>query len=336
MRNLLVVVLFLMAWPLSAQKPCCGGGTPTTPKAPPSAVQVSVDDLVAYLRGNDTSGAISGVTQLFHALVPTVDVFNPDAKHGGLNHEHVMRLHGMGNPFGKPPGCWFTPRSGTQTILKLDDRTVQLTRPAVDPCFPGLSAVLTYSFLGSAVTLTAVFHVADAAPFQPEGALGVFFASYMGLTQEVALNFRGIAAPGGQEQWIAGTGGNGSGGTYMHANASQFVYGSPGDGGELNVSAFDYPRFTQPFYAVRLQDGMTYCAMFDTALTPSKETRFSLFKFFVKNPTDPTTFYPAADWQVWFHGVQSGGDYSFTMRTDLVASHDVNACFASYQAWAGQ
>jgi len=278
----------------------------------------------------------SGVTQLFHALVPNVDVFNPEQKHGGMNWEHVMRLHGMGNPFGKPPGCWFTPRSGTLTIAKLDERTVQLTRPSVDPCFPGLSAVLTYSFAGSAVTLQATFHVASATPFQPEGALGLFFASYMGLTQEVALHFRGIASAGAAEDWIVANGGGGSGGTYMHRDAAQFVYGTPGDGGELNIAANDYPRYTQPFYAVRLADGMTYCAMFDTGYTATKESRLSMFRFFVKDPNDPTTFYPAADWQVWFRNVQSGGDYPFRMRVDLLATHDVNACLASYQAWSSQ
>ena len=336
MRALFACVAVYLCWAtLQAQK-SIGPPPTTTTKGPPPCVAITADDLIGCLRGNEQSPTIiSGVTSLFHVLAPTSDVFNPDQKHGGLNWEHVMRLHSMGNPFGKPSGCWFTPRTGTMTIAKLDARAMQLTRPAVDPCFPGLSAVLTYTFEGSAITLTAAFHVANATPFEPEDSFGVFFASYMGLTQEVALHARGIASAGAPETWLTLNGGSGSGGTYMHADASQLVYNSTGDGGELNIAAFDYPRYTQPFYAVRLQSGLTYCAMFDTAFTASKEVRFSLFKFFVKDPNNPTNFYPAADWQVWFHNVQVG-DYGFTMRTDLIASYDVNACLASYQAWGGQ
>ena len=78
---------------------------------------------------------------------------------------------------------------------------------------------------------------------------------------DVALHFRGVAEPGGAEQWIAADAPKGprdwnSGGTYRQRNARPLEYDRDLEF-RLNSWSYDWPRYTEPFYFGRAAHGMT-------------------------------------------------------------------------------
>ena len=305
----------------------------TSAPPPPSgdnSYQLTADDLIAILTKSDNGGTLSGLHNLYHIVTPTQNAFY----FGGLNFEHFLRPRDQGALNEKDTSsCFYTPRKPPQTLEKLDDRTVRLSkRAADDPCFP-VDWSITYHIEGHSVRMSIHLHVVDATPFY--GLMGTFFASYMQTMAELYFRFRGVTGPSQPVQWIVdpGTPMNGftSGGIFMHRDASQLTY--PPMNASMHFDAYDYPRFTVPMYCAQSKNGMMYGIAFNKSYSAAEEVRLVAFRWQVKDVNDPNQWKPALDWEWWVRNPQSGGDYDLEALMFWMPSQNVDDCLAQYLNW---
>ena len=311
---------------------CTAGGLAARGAEPATnaSIELAAGDLRATFRDNSESPRVlSGVDALFNTRhAPTFDAFDPDGggASAGLNFEHIISGH-------QSPHNKFTPRSGPFTLQRGEDgRSVVLVRRRED-CPWDVSATLRYTLAPpNAIDFEFRCTPHDAARFGERGYAIFFFANYMNDVADVPIHFRGIDKPDGEEKWIAADAPPGhadwnSGGTYRHRDARDLEYDADVDF-RLNHWSYQYPRFTQPFYYGRAANGMTFILMFDRAVTPEDQIRFSLFKFKLrKHPR------PAWDAQYVVNRVAAEKDYGFRGR--LVWKQFVSAddCWRQYKEW---
>ncbi|MBX9790817.1 MAG: hypothetical protein K2Y37_18010 [Pirellulales bacterium] len=291
---------------------------------------IAAGDLSVRFRDNSRSPEVlSGIDALFNTRqAAEFDAFDPDGRgsSAGLNFEHI--ISGARNPDNK-----FTPRNGTYTLHALPDgRSVRLVRRAED-CPWKVASTFTY-------TVTAPHYIdfefaatpRDASVFGQRGWAICFFANYMHDVADIAIHFRGVAAPGGAEAWIAADAPKqhadwNAGGTYRHVSAPALEYDADHDF-RLNNWSYDWPRYTQPFYFGKAAHGMTLLLMFDRAYSERDEIRFSLFKF--KVPKQPR---PAWDFQYVIHKVEADAQYGFRGRLVWKKFVDADDCWKEYEDW---
>ena len=300
------------------------------PGEPVQTLTIRQGELSVLFRDNALSpGTLSGVDSLFNLKeAPDFDAFDPGDRgaSAGLNFEHVICGHS--NRFNA-----FTPRRGRYDLLKLaDGRSAMLVRKREDDPW-ALASTLKYSVAEP----NAIDFAFECRAHQPElfgeGRYAVlFFADYMNDVADVAIHFRGVAAPGAPEQWIRAEAPPGhpdynSGGTYQSAAAQALTYDT-NHNFKLNLWSYDYPRFTQPFYYGRATNGMTLILMFDRMHSAEDEIRFSLFKF--KVPKRPR---PAWDFQYVIHKVEAGRDYGFKGRLIWKKYVSPEDCQEEYNRW---
>jgi hypothetical protein len=317
---------------LAASAPVARGQAPDLGADPAGpTVTLRRGDVKVVFRDNSESPAVlSGADSLFdEAHAPGFDAFDPDSKgaSAGLNFEHIISGH-------RDPSNKFTPRSGPFPLYRLNDgRSVRLVRRAGDDPW-GVSSTLTYTPRDP----NAIDVDFRCVPHRPErfgrrGYAVFFFANYMNDVADVALHFRGLAAPGGRETWISADAPKGhrdwnGGGTYRHVDAPALAYDDDHNF-TLNLWSYDGPRYTKPFYYGRAARGMCLLMMFDRAYTERDEVRFSLFKF--KLPKFPR---PAWDWQYVIHRVQQDQTYGFRARLVWKPFVSPEDCLAEYERWA--
>jgi hypothetical protein len=180
---------------------------------------------------------------------------------------------------------------------------------------------------------TYAITVSDATVFGPARQLVVMVASYMKLTDEIGFWMRGIAGPGQPEQWnyldapcciFAWN----QGGSYRFLGSSP-LYIAPGNNSAFNLTAYDYPLATQPFYCGIAESGMLHEILFDQMWAPAQEMRATLYKFRSKFGENK----PAWDLQMVMHPVESGHTYYFRTRTVRKPFVSLDDCQAESEAW---
>ncbi len=293
-------------------------------------VEIRAGNLAFVVRDNSQSPRVlSGIDSLFNLRdAPGFDAYDPDGKgaSAGLNFEHIISGH-------RNPNNKFTPRHGPYSLFPLPgaEGAVLVRKRSDDPW--SVSSSLEYK----AAPPNAIDFTFRCRSHRPE-LFGVrqfavfFFANYMNDVADVALHFRGVAEPGGAEQWIAADAPKGprdwnSGGTYRQRNARPLEYDRDLEF-RLNSWSYDWPRYTEPFYFGRAAHGMTLILMFDRAYSPDDEIRFSLFKF--KLPKDPR---PAWDFQYVIHKIDATKEYGFRGRLVWKRFISPEDCREEYRTW---
>jgi hypothetical protein len=300
-------------------------------KSVPTAT-ITEGDLKVVFRDNARSPRVlSGVASLLNQRdAPGFDAFDPDSPgaSAGLNFEHIISGHRNRNNA-------FTPRTGRMELHRLpDEKSVLLVRKREDDPW-ALSSKIKYTvtkphFID--MDFRCIPH--DKALFGKRGYAILFFADYMNDIRDVAIHFRGVDGPGGQEKWIAADGPKehadwNQGGTYRNSRASDLGYDADHNF-RLNSWSYDWPRFTEPFYFGRAAKGMAFILMFDKTWTDEDEIRFSLFKF--KVPRFPR---PAWDFQYVIRKVEGGREYGFKARLAWKKFVSPRDCLDEYRHWAG-
>ncbi|MBX3437300.1 MAG: hypothetical protein KF861_07420 [Planctomycetaceae bacterium] len=293
-------------------------------------IEINAGELSVLFRDNTQSPAVlSGIDSLFNVKhAPGYDAYDPEGKgsSAGLNYEHIISGH-------ESPHNKFTPRQGTYTLHQVNDRTVRLVRRAEDEPW-NVASTLTYSIVDPHyIDFDFRCSPQEAALFGERGWATFFFANYMNEVDDVPLQFRGIAAPGQGESWIAGDAPAGHpdwnrGGTYRHVHAASLTCDDDVTF-RLNTWSYDWPRFTQPFYYGRAANDMTLILMFDRTCTEVDEMRFSLFKFKV----DEQRKRPAWDFQYVIHRVELGQEYGFRGRLVWKKFVSPDDCVLEYEDW---
>ncbi|HEX4071442.1 MAG TPA: hypothetical protein VHX68_09740 [Planctomycetaceae bacterium] len=308
-----------------------GRAADTAPERPRQVVEIRSGDLAFIVRDNSASPRVlSGIDSLYNVRdAPGFDAFDP---HGtgasaGLNFEHIISGH-------RNPHNAFAPRSGPYRLFHTADGLgARLVRKGADDPWK-VSSTLEYQAIEPhAIDFTFRCTCETAELFGPRGYAIFFFANYMNDVADAALHFRGIAAPGGAEQWIAADAPKGpadwnSGGTYRHRDAPPLAYDKDLEF-RLNSWSYDRPRYTEPFYFGRAARGMTLLLMFDRAYSADDEIRFSLFKF--KLPRHPR---PAWDFNYVIHKVVSGKEYGFRGRLVWKKFISADDCREEYRRWS--
>jgi hypothetical protein len=287
-------------------------------------------ELAVVFRDNSESPQVlSGLQSLVNVeQAPGYDAFDPDGRgsSAGLNFEHIISGHS--NPANK-----FTPRHGRYTLHRIDDRTVELRRRKEDSPWE-VSSTLRYQAVAP-YYIDFEFRCTphDATKFGERGYAIFFWANYMNQVDEVALHFRGISEPDGEEQWIAAGAPQThpdyvGGGTYRHLDAKPLEYDDDHNF-KLNVWSYEWPRYTKPFYVGRAAKGMTLTLMFDRTFRKEDEIRFSLFKFKVKGEQRR----PAWDFQYLIHQVEAGQEYGYRGRLIWKKFISDDDCLSEYDKW---
>ncbi|MGD9853667.1 MAG: hypothetical protein AB7U20_01830 [Planctomycetaceae bacterium] len=297
------------------------------------SVQIDAGDLSVLFRDNSNSPAVlGGIDSLFNVKqAPGYDAYDPEGKgsSAGLNFEHIISGH-------ESPHNKFTPRQGTYTLHRRNDRTVRLVRRAEDEPWK-VASTLTYTIVEPhSIDFDFRCIPEDAQLFGDRGWAILFFADYMNEVDDIALHFRGIESPGRPESWIAADAPAGhpdwnKGGTYRHVHADALEYDDDVKF-RLNTWSYDWPRFTQPFYYGRAANGMTLILMIDRAHSEVDEVRFSLFKFKV----DERRTRPAWDFQYVIHRVETGREYGFRGRLVWKKFVSPEDCLGEYTNWVQQ
>lgn len=296
---------------------------------PVRTLRIEQGNLSVLLRDNALSpGLLSGVDSLFDRKnSPDFDAFDPDDRGAstGLNFEHVICGHSNS-------ANAFTPRRGRYELHKLDDRSGMLVRNAEDDPW-ALASTFKYSVSGpNAIDFEFECHAHNKDLFGKRGYAVLFFADYMNDVAEVPIHFRGVTAPGKDEEWISadappGHSDHNHGGTYRSLPAHELDYDA-NHNFKLNLWSYDYPRFTQPFYYGRAAHDMVFILMFDRMHDAETEIRFSLFKF--KLPRRPR---PAWDFQYVIHKVEEGRAYGFKGRLVWKKFVSPEDCQNEYHRW---
>jgi hypothetical protein len=320
-RRLLVSIFVTLASLLIAE----AGGRPTE-----KTVTITEGDLKVVFR--DQVKSLSGVASLVHLKdAPDWNALNP-GRDGGLNFEHIISGH-------KNPHNKFTPRKGKLTLSALPDaKSVRLVRNKEDEPW-AMSSAITYTVVKPHyidMDFRCVAH--DKSLFGKRGYAILFFADYMNNVEDVALNFRGVEGPKGQEKWIKADASQvrgktipdyDTGGTYRSLPAAALEYDADHNF-KLNSWSYDYPRFTKPFYFGTAGKGMVFMLMFNKMHNEADEIRFSLFKFFVR-PKDPR---PAWDFQYVIHKVEEKREYGFKARLVWKKFVSPEDCLKEYETWS--
>jgi hypothetical protein len=313
--------------------PGCENGAGDEP-APQSlgSVEVRCGDLRVRLLDNaESPDRLSGVDQLFHVQdAPEHDAFDPHdpPASAGLNFEHIISGHA-------DPANWFAPRHGPYPLVATSDpHAFELVRRAQDDPW-ALESRMTYSVRAPhAIDFEFRCRAHDVSRFGSRGYAVLFWANYMNDVEDVALHFRGVDAPDGEEQWIAADAPEThehyvGGGTYRSQAAPPLEYDDDHNL-KLNVWSYDYPRFTRPFYYGRAAQGMTLILMFDKTCTPQDQIRFSLFKFKVGEQIKR----PAWDFQYVIHAVEPDTWYGFRGRLVWKRFVSPEDCLEEYETWS--
>lgn len=293
-------------------------------------ITIEAGDLRAVFRDNSESPRVlSGVGSLINLRdAPGFDAFDPDSPgaSAGLNFEHIIA--GQQDPHNA-----FAPRHGRYDLCRLPDgRSVMLVRDAADDPW-AVASTMKYTLTPPHyIDLEFKCRVDDAKRFGKHRYAIFFWANYMNDVADVALHFRGLERPGGEETWIAADAPPGhpdwnKGGTYRAERAADL----PSEADltfRLNSWSYDFPRFTRPFYYGRLANDMVYMLMFDRAYTPDDEVRFSLFKF--KLDRFPR---PAWDFQYVIRDVREGHDYGYRARVVFKRFVSPADCLREYETW---
>lgn len=305
------------------------------PQSGPTERTVNVErgDLSVLFRDNSESPQVlSGIDALFNRKdAAGFDAFDPDGKgaSAGLNFEHIISGH-------RNDHNAFAPRKGKYVLRKLpDEKSVMLVRETAD-CPWRISSTLRYT-VNEPHSIDFEFRCIPHEPklFGERGYAVFFFADYMNDVADLALHFRGVSGPGGEEQWIAADGPPGptdwnTGGTYRHRDAADLAYDADHNF-KLNTWSYDSPRFTRPFYYGRAARDMVFILMFDKTHTETDEIRFSIFKF--KTKSKPR---PAWDFQYVLRKMNENQEYGFRGRLVWKKFVSPEDCLKEYEAWAGR
>jgi len=301
-----------------------------TPGERIETLKIQRGGLAVLFRDNSQSPKIlSGVDSLFHLKdAPDFDAFDPDdsGASAGLNFEHVICGH-------RNASNSFTPRKGRYELYKLGDgASAILVRKAEDDPW-ALASTFKYTVSESnAIDFEFQCRAQQQELFGQRRYAVLFFANYMNDVAEVPIHFRGVAAPGGAEEWIRADAPPGhadynQGGTYRSLPAQDLAYDADHNF-KLNLWSYEYPRCTQPFYYGRAAHGMVLILMFDRLHGAEDEIRFSLFKF--KVPRRPR---PAWDFQYVIHQVEAGRPYGFNGRLVWKKFVSPEDCQDEYRRW---
>jgi hypothetical protein len=297
---------------------------------PSETVAITEGRLKVIVRDNGHKPLVlSGLISLVNEMdAPQFNAFDPDdpTSSAGLNFEHIIAGH-------KSRHNAFAPRQGEYTVSALPNGvSAQLVRKTQDGAW-AMSNISTYTVMKPHyvdMDFRCVPH--DRRLFGKRGYAVLFFANYMNDVEEVAINFRGIDAPGQNERWIKGDAPKfhrdwNQGGTYRSVSATELEY-DPDHNFKINLWSYDYPRFTRPFFYGRTKMGMVYILMFNKMYGEKDEIRFSLFKFKL-----PRVSRPAWDFQYVIRMLEDEREYGFKAR--LVWKKFVSAedCLEEYEAW---
>ncbi len=294
-------------------------------------MSVNEGALAVLFRDNSQSPRVlSGLQSLVNVQdADGYDAFDPEGSStsAGLNYEHI--ISGQKNEHNM-----FTPRQGSYTLHRIDDRTVELRRRREDSPWD-VSSSLRYSVVAPHYVdfeFKCIPH--DRTRFGSRGYAIFFWANYMNQVEDVALHFLGKEQADGPEKWIAADAPNIhpdyiGGGTYRHVSASPLQYDDDHNF-KLNVWSYDWPRFTKPFYVGRASNNMALMLMFDRACSTDEEIRFSLFKFKVKDDQRK----PAWDFQYVIHEVEEGREYGYRGRLVWKKFVSREDCLSEYQSWS--
>ncbi len=288
-------------------------------------------DLSVLFRDNSESRRIlSGVQSLFNVKhAKDFDAYDPDTSgaSAGLNFEHIISGHA-------DPANKFTPRHGPYSLHhRPGEPSVMLVRKPQDSPWAVASTMKYTVTVPHAIDMEFRCTPHDANRFGKRGYAVFFWANYMNDVADVALHFRGVDKPGGEEKWIAADAPKThddyiGGGTYRHANAAPLEYDADHNF-KLNVWSYDSPRFTKPFYYGRAANGMVFILMFDRGHTLEDEVRFSLFKFKLNNWPRP-----AWDFQYVIHKVEQSRQYGYRARVIWKRFVNPDDCLREYETWA--
>ena len=289
-------------------------------------------NLSVLFRDNSRSPEIlGGIDSLFNVIdAPKFDAYDPDSPGGsaGMNFEHVISGHA-------DPYTRFAPRTGPYTLHPLPDgASVMLVRQAKDSPW-GLANAAKYTVVAPHY-IDYEFRCVPHAPerFGERGYALLFWANYMNDVEDVALNFRGVARPGGPEEWIAGDAPEGSalwrgGGTYRPLAAKVDLGFDDPHTMNLNNWSYDWPRIAQPFYYGRAANGMVFILMFDKLWSAEEHIRFSLFKFKLRRGLKR----PAWDFQYIMAKPEAGREYGFYARVVWKKFVSPEDCEKEYRTW---
>ena len=290
-------------------------------------------DLLAVFKDNSKSPKpeLSGVQSLFNARYePNFDAFDPDSpgSSAGLNFEHIISGH-------ESPHNAFTPRHGTYSLYRTGLNSVRLKRETADSPW-AVESVMNYAISEPhAIDFDFRCKANDADKFGKRNYAVFFWANYMNEVEDVALHFRGVDEPDGEEKWIRAEAPEGQhpdwrgGGTYRHASVENDLEYDDDVQFRLNHWSYNYPRFTQPFYYGKAANGMCYILMFDRTANQRDQIRFSLFKFKVR----PGHQRPAWDFQYVINNVETGEPYGYRARAVWKKFVSPEDCLKEYRTW---
>ena len=324
-----VLVLAVTAW--AVQTPVCCRADEGGLGAELKRASFRVGELSVEFRDNSESPkALSGVDRLVHATqAPGYDAFDPNdpGSSAGLNFEHVISGH-------PDSANWFAPRRDAYRLYRRPEtNSVVLVRKAEDDPWD-LESSMTYAVTAPhAIDFEFRCRPHDARRFGKRGYAVLFWANYMNDVEDVALHFRGVSGPGGNEQWLGADAPPGpsdyvGGGTYRNVAAAPLEY-EANHNLKLNLWSYDYPRFTVPCYYGRAAQGMTLILMFDRGWSAEDEIRFSLFKFKVGDHIRR----PAWDFQYVIHRVEKGKEYGYRGRLVWKKFISPEDCLEEYETW---
>ena len=175
----------------------------------------------------------------------------------------------------------------------------------------------------------------DARRFGDRRYALLFWADYMNDVEDVALHFRGVNEPGGDEQWIAADAPPDIPTTWVAARTATSQHPALEYDADHNFKLNRLELRVSPVHAALLlrprgEQGMTLMLMFDRTYSEEDEMRFSLFKFKVNDQVRR----PAWDFQYVIHRVETGKQYGFRGRLVWKKFVSEEDCLQEYETWA--
>jgi len=307
--------------------------------APCASQHLTIGDLVLDIRGNegsqptggtDQTKCMNGISSLTHVLLPSANAVS--ANRALLDAEHILSAVSTGSDFSKTGnfGTFFTPRFGAFSTVRATAEQVTLHRNAFDERW---NAAYSDTFTVSApnrIDFASTITPMDATKFtNPYGTWMMRFqANYTAAMLDRAIWFVGKLGPAGAEQWIRGNApddpGLVYGGSYRHELSPVLAF-DPANVAPYNLAAYDWPRYTKPYFIVPLASGQMLQVIFDRTYSPVDEIRWPEMKWFKgKLATDYT--------YIVRHPV-SGRTYGYRGRLLLEPSFDFGVAAANAAAY---
>ena len=286
-------------------------------------LEMKAGDLrVAAWDNSYSPNRLSGVRSLLNLRdAPEYDAFRV-----ALNFEHVISGHHR-------PANDFSPRHGPYRLKEIDETTVEWIRRSEDSPWKLDSSMGMTLAPPNAIDFRFRCTPRDASLFGEHGYAVLFWANYMNPLTDIAINFRGVTGPDAEPGWVSVDAPrtdflHRNGGVYRSRDSKRLPFDDEHKS-PWNVTSYEYPRFTRPFYFARADHGMVLIMMFDRMLTARDEIRFAMYRFQVKAESRR----PAWDFQYVIRRVEADRGYGFRGRLVWKKFISAEDCEAEYERW---